>query len=655
MASAAMLADATRIVYVSPLKALSNDVRINLEAPLLGIRDKLLELRLPDVEIRTQRAYRRYAAGRAQCDAAACRRISWSRRLSRCISCSAPTPDARCSRRRARVIVDEIHALAPNKRGAHLALSLERLQSLCGRPLTRIGLSATQKPIDEVAGFLLGARPAEQCEIIDSRLHAPARSGHRTSREHRSCGDVGGRLAADLCAPRATDSGPSHHVDLRQHAAHGRARGATSVRIARQGGSRPRITAAWRANSASTAEQRLKRGELRALVATASLELGIDIGDVDLVCQIASPRSIATFLQRVGRANHAVDGLPKARLFPTSRDDLVECAALLDAVRRGELDALHVDRNALDVLAQQIVAEVACREWNEGELFDLVTRAYPFVDLSRNTFNNIVRMLADGYQHTARTARGVSASRCRQRHVARAPRRAFDCDHLGRRDSRHGRLRSDAGAAGTAWLARCNEDFAVESIAGDIFQLGNTAYRILRVERGRVRVEDAQGMPPTIPFWLGEAPGRSDELSFAVSRLREELSGKAANDGANAATRLAVRASSASATPQRSKSSITSAVPRPRSACCRRRTRTGDGTLLRRIRRHAAHHPLAVRQSHQSRLGTGAAQALLPQVQFRVAGCGDRGRDHAVAVDQPQLPTRRSRALSAFERACATC
>ncbi len=275
------------------------------------------------------------------------------------------------------------------------------------------------------------------------------------------------------------------------------------------------------------AEQKLKRGELRALVATASLELGIDIGDVDLVCQIASPRSISTFVQRVGRANHSVEGEPKGRLFPLSRDDLVECTALLDAIRRGELDTLHVKRDTLDVLAQQIVAEVACREWDEKELYELVCRADPFADLSIEKFREIVRMLAEGYS------------------TRRGPRSAYL-----HRDAVNGTLRARRGARLTAItsggaipdtadydvvlepqalkVGTVHEDFAVESMAGDIFQLGNTSYRVLRVERGKLRVEDAKGAPPTIPFWLGEAPGRSDELSFAVSRLREEISNRLA-------------------------------------------------------------------------------------------------------------------------------
>src|SRR6185436_15518497 len=270
------------------------------------------------------------------------------------------------------------------------------------------------------------------------------------------------------------------------------------------------------------AEQRLKNGELKVLVATASLELGIDIGDVELVCQLGSPRAISTFLQRAGRASHQVGGIPKARLFPLSRDELIECAALLDAVKRGELDRLTIPRKPLDVLAQQIVAEVAAAEWSETGLFDLMRSAYPYSDLTRDEFMDVVRTLAEGFT----TRRGHRA--------AYIHRDAVNGVLRGRRGARLTALTSGGAIPDTAdyevilepanqLVGTVNEDFAVESLAGDIFQLGNTSYRIRRVEAGRVRVEDAHGQAPTIPFWLGEARGRSDELSHAVSRLRQDL------------------------------------------------------------------------------------------------------------------------------------
>jgi ATP-dependent Lhr-like helicase len=517
------LTDATNIVYVSPLKALSNDVRINLEAPLAGIRDKLFELGLPDVEIRT--SVRTGDTPQSERDAMRRRppHIVVTTPESLYILLGSESGRAMLAATRS-VIVDEIHALAPSKRGAHLALSLERLEALCGRPLTRIGLSATQKPISEVAKFLLGANRAEQCEIVDVGYTRPrdlalelpptplsaVMSGdvwlqvyarlaeliqqHRTTLVFVNTRRMAERVARHLSELLGKDAVTSHHGSL-----------AREQRLA--------------------AEQRLKRGELRALVATASLELGIDIGDVDLVCQLSSPRSIATFLQRVGRSGHAVDGTPKGRLFPASRDDLIECTALLDAVRRGELDTLHVERAALDVLAQQIVAEVSCREWNENELFALVQCAYPYADLTRDTFTEIVRMLAEGYS-TRRGTRAAYIHRDAVNGVVRA-----------RRGARLTAITSGGAIPDTAdydvvlepqaqMIGTVHEDFAVESMAGDIFQLGNASYRVLRVERGKVRVEDAQGAPPTLPFWLGEAPGRTDELSFAVSRLREEISSR---------------------------------------------------------------------------------------------------------------------------------
>jgi ATP-dependent Lhr-like helicase len=271
------------------------------------------------------------------------------------------------------------------------------------------------------------------------------------------------------------------------------------------------------------AETRLKNGELRALVATASLELGIDIGDVELVCQIGSPRSIATFLQRAGRASHHVSGVPKARLFPLSRDELVECAALLDAVSRGELDRLVIPKAPLDVLAQQIVAEVATGDGvGEGDLYQTFVRAYPYATLDYDAYLDVVRMLGEGF-NTRQGHRGAFLHRDAVNGVLRA-----------RRGARLTALTSGGAIPDTAdydvilepagqMVGTVNEDFAVESLAGDVFQLGNNSYRIIRVERGVVRVEDARGMAPTIPFWLGEAPGRSDELSQSVSRLRSAV------------------------------------------------------------------------------------------------------------------------------------
>lgn len=530
------LPDETVVLYISPLKALSNDIRLNLEAPLAGIRTELAALGLPDVEIRTALRTGDTPQKERQLSLKRPPHILVTTPESLYVLLGSVSGRKMLSTVRA-VIVDEIHAIADGKRGSHLALSLERLQHLCGVRLSRIGLSATQKPIEEVARFLVGSTAVRDgvadCHIVDIgyakqrdlalavpptplgavmsndqweqvyRQVAAMAQEHRTTLVFVNTRRMAERAARHLGELLGKESVAAHHGSL-----------AKEARL--------------------EAEQRLKRGELTLLVATASLELGLDIGDVELVCQLGSPRSIASFLQRAGRSGHAVGGVPKARLFPQSRDELVECAALLDCVRRGELDALHIPLAPLDVLAQQIVAEISCEEWDEGELYDLVRRAWPYATLSRERFDEVVRMLADGYT-TRHGQRGAYVHR----------------------DAVHHRLRERRGARMTALtsggtipetgdytvllepqatqVGTVNEDFAVESLAGDIFQLGNTSYRILRIEPGRVRVEDAHGAPPNIPFWLGEAPGRSDELSLGVSRLREGLGRLLAEQGAEAA------------------------------------------------------------------------------------------------------------------------
>jgi ATP-dependent Lhr-like helicase len=516
------LPEETQIVYVSPLKALSNDIQRNLEAPLAGIREALRAKGLPDVEIRTW-----VRTG----DTPPGERARMRRRPPHIV---VTTPESlyillgsatgrRMLATTRTVIVDEIHALAPNKRGAHLALSLERLQALCGHDLLRIGLSATQKPIETMARFLVGAGAdgSAECEIVDTghirrrdltlevpgspleavmsaevwtqlydRLAELAKT-HRTTLVFVNTRRMAERVARQLSERLGEDQVAAHHGSM-----------AKEMRL--------------------DAEQRLKRGALQLLVATASLELGIDIGEVDLVCQLGSPRSIASFLQRVGRSGHSVGGTPKGRLFPLSRDELVECAALLDSVRRGELDRLTIPDQPLDVLTQQIAAEVSTQEWDEDELLALCRRAWPYRGLQRDEFLDVVRMLAEGFS-TSRGRRGALLHHDAVNHRLRE-----------RRGARLTALSAGGTIPDTAdyqvvlepenqSIGSVNEDFAVESMAGDIFQLGNSAYRIIRVERGVVRVEDARGMAPTIPFWLGEAPGRSDELSRSVARLRSDI------------------------------------------------------------------------------------------------------------------------------------
>ncbi|MBV8457238.1 MAG: DEAD/DEAH box helicase, partial [Acetobacteraceae bacterium] len=400
---AGSLEDTTQVVYVSPLKALSNDIQRNLDEPLAGIRVELRRLALPNAEIRTWVRTGDTTPGERERMRRRPPHILVTTPESLYILLGSVSGRTMLASTRT-VIVDEIHAMASNKRGVHLALSLERLAALCGDRLVRIGLSATQKPIETVAHLLVGGA-AGDVKIIDV--------GHQRPRElvlevpgaplepvmsAEVWQQVYDRLTALIEAHRTT----LVFVNTRRMA----------ERVARQLSDRlgEQAVTAHHGSMAKehrlSAEQRLKRGELKALVATASLELGIDIGDVDLVCQLGSPRSIASFVQRVGRSGHAVSGTPKGRLFPLSRDDLVECAALLDSVRRGELDWLTIPHQPLDVLAQQVVAEVSAQDWPEDALYDRLRRAWPYRDLVREDFTTVVRMLAEGFA-TSRGRRGA--------------------------------------------------------------------------------------------------------------------------------------------------------------------------------------------------------------------------------------------------------
>ena len=513
------LRDETRILYVSPLKALSNDISKNLQEPLAGIRDALLASGLSDVAIRavvrtgdttqSERARMRRQPPHILVTTPESLYILLTSESGRRMLANVET-----------VIVDEIHALAGNKRGAHLAVSLERLAALCERPPTRVGVSATTKPVEAMVEFLVGAG-GSPCQIVDQghvrnwdlKLELPA-SPLEAIMSNEVWTEIYDRLA-DLAAAHRTTIVFVNTRRLAERVAHHLADRCGQDQVTSHHGSLSR-------EHRLLAEDRLKAGQLKVLVATASLELGIDIGDVDLICQLGSPRAIATLLQRVGRSGHGVQRLPKGRLVPLSRDELVECTALLDAVARGELDAIALCRKPLDVLSQQIVAEVSMREWDVDELFGLVTRSAPFRDLSRDVYLDVVKMLAGGFA-TQRGRRGAYLhydrvnGRLRPRRGARLTAVTnggtipdqFDCDVLM--------------LPGELFVGTLNEDFAFESMPGEIFQLGNTSYRILKVHSGKVFVEDARGLPPTIPFWFGEAPGRSDELSAAVSRLRGEL------------------------------------------------------------------------------------------------------------------------------------
>src|SRR5437870_8684439 len=519
-ALAGSLEDRTQVVYVSPLKALSNDIQKNLHQPLTEISDRAQAAGLPRPEIRV--------AVRTG-DTTGSARQQMVRRPPHIL---ITTPEslyllltAEKSRRMLHdvrtVIVDEIHAVAPNKRGAHLALSLERLDAVAHARPVRIGLSATQRPIETIARFL---RPSSGCRIVDI--------GHRREMDlavevpKDELGAVATNAIWSDIYDRVADLVREHRstlvfVNTRRLAE--RVAHYLGERLQQLGG---QVVAAHHGSLSRqirlSAEERLKRGQTRVVVATASLELGIDVGTVDLVCQIGSPRAIATCLQRVGRSGHWVGALPKGRLFATTRDELLECAALVRAIRAGVPDRIGVPPAPMDILAQQIVATVATGEWQEDELFHLCRRAYPYRGLDRNDFDAVVQMLADGID----TRRGRGRAYLHHDRVNRRLR--------ARRGARLAAITSGGAIPDTANYAviaepegtvvgSVDEDFAVESMAGDIMLLGNTSWRIKGVEMGKVRVEDAHGAPPNIPFWRGEAPSRTAELSEEVARLRDDI------------------------------------------------------------------------------------------------------------------------------------
>ena len=547
-----LLDDAVRVVYVSPLKALSYDIERNLEAPLRGVAEWAGRLGLPPVAIRAMARTGDTPAAARQAMARKPPHILVTTPESLHILLTSESGRKALSRTRT-VIVDEIHAVAGDKRGAHLALTLERLEALCAgeagvspdaapagtgplpppapgrsRRLRRIGLSATQRPMALVARFLVGNREEAPCAIIDEGFHRrrdlaielPS-SPLEPVMPTEVWEEVYDRIAA-LAREHRTTLVFANTRRLVERAARALAERLGEREVASHHGSLSR-------ERRFEAEQRLKGGTLTLLVASASLELGIDIGDVDLVCQLGTTRNVATFLQRVGRSGHGIDATPKGRLFPLSRDDLVECAALFDAVRRGELDTLTLPEQPLDVLAQQIVAEVAAaNEWETGALLALVRRAWPYRTLDARAFESVVDMLAAGFT-TRRGRRGAFLHQDRVNGRLRA-RRGARMTAL----TNAGTIPENADYAvvlepsGTV-IGSLNEDFAIETLPGDVFQLGLHSWRILRVESDRIRVEDAGGQPPTIPFWIGEAPARTDALSAAVSRLRETVGRLVAN------------------------------------------------------------------------------------------------------------------------------
>jgi len=527
------LLDQVSVVYVSPLKALGNDIQKNLQQPLEEIRSRAAAqgIVLPDIRVSVRSG-----------DTPNRERAAMTRRPPHIL---ITTPESlyilltaersRAMLKRAEtVIVDEIHAIAGDKRGAHLALSLERLDALAGRRLQRIGLSATQKPIEEIGRLLVGSErlilgALPDCATVDV--------GHKRDLDLRieipdhELGPIASHELYASIYDRIVELSRSHRsvivfVNTRrlvERLAHQLGERLGQEKVAAHHGSLSRPLRL-------RAEEGLKSGTIPVVVATASLELGIDVGHVDLVCHFGAPRSLATLLQRVGRSGHWLGAVPKGIFFPLTRDDLVQCAAAVRAVRQGDLDRIVVGENPLDILAQQIVATVASQSADASgvagmsidAVWQLVRRAYPFRRLERSDFDAVLDMVCDGVS----TRRGRRSA------------------HL-HRDEVHGMLRPRRGARLAAitsggaipdtadydvveepaeiFVGKVNEDFAIESMAGDIFLLGNRSWRIRRVESGKMRVEDAQGAPPTIPFWMGEAPARTQELSAAVAALREEV------------------------------------------------------------------------------------------------------------------------------------
>ncbi len=540
------LADGVQVVYISPLKALSNDIERNLNVPLAELRELAAGRNMPPLPIRV---------GVRTGDTPQSERQAMLKHPPHILVTTPESLYLLLTSAKGReilrgvrsVIVDEIHALARDKRGSHLSLTLERLAALTEKPFVRIGLSATQKPMEEIAAFLVGNRqrtmgeqdpkPAETpqltlhsplptphsplpCTIVDtghirqldlaldvpgSELNAVCSNeqwgeiyerleklilSHRSTLVFVNTRRMAERISYALTERLGEDAVASHHGSLSK-----------DIRL--------------------DAEQRLKAGKLKAIVATASLEMGIDIGYIDLVCQIGSPRAIAAFLQRVGRSGHAVGALPKGRLFPITRDELLECLALMRSVKRRELDCIEIPIAPLDILAQQIVAAAACDEWEETALFECFTKAWPYRDLTRENFDRVLQMLSEGVKKGSPAGaylhRDQINGRLRARRHARLA--AITC---GGAIPDKGEYRVVTEGEGT-FVGSVDEDFAIDSSAGDIFLLGNSSWRIRAIRGGEVIVGDAHGLPPTIPFWFGEAPGRTIELSSSVSEVRKNI------------------------------------------------------------------------------------------------------------------------------------
>jgi len=526
-----------QVVYVSPLKALATDIQQNLEAPLREIAAVAGELGLaaPSIRVAVRTGDTAAAERTAMLKHPPDILITTPESLFLLVTAERSRSMLRATRT---VIVDEIHSVAANKRGSHLALTLERLAHVADEPVQRVGLSATVRPISAIARLLVGAGQdrdnpdgSPRCAIVDSGHRRQLDLALEIPDDELGAVPTGEQMAQVL--DRIAEHVGGHRTTLVFVNTRSMAERVAHLLGERMGEELGAFVAAHHGSLSKARRQRvearLRAGDLRALVATASLELGIDIGPVELVCQIGSPRSIATFLQRVGRSNHTRSGTPRGLLYPTTRDELVECAALMRGVRRGALDAIVIPERPLDILAQQLVAESAAEQWDSDSLLELARRAAPFRDLSRSDFEDITELLAEGI----RTGRGRRAYYLHRDQVNGTVK--------GRRGARLAALTSGGAIPELGdfrvvaepdelQVGSVHEEWAVESRPGDVFLLGTHSWRIRRVEPGTVRVVDAHGAPPSVPHWQGEAPGRTRELSEEVSELRQAVADRPPSD-----------------------------------------------------------------------------------------------------------------------------
>lgn len=527
-AIAGKLSRHTEVLYISPLKALSNDIERNLREPLQEILALAKErgFDVPPIHAAVRTGDTPTHLRQALIKKPPHILVTTPESLYLMLTSEKPRQTLANVKT---VIVDEIHALARDKRGSHLALSLERLTSLIGEQPQRIGLSATQRPLDRIARFLTGKSSSLfPCEIIDAGHTRDLDLAIETPLEEYAC--VCSAEDWEVVYQRLIELIESHRstlifVNTRRLAER------LSYRLTQLLG-KDHVAGHHGSLAKETrlaAEVALKEGRLKAIVATSSLEMGIDIGHVDLVCQINSPRSIAAFLQRVGRSGHSLGKIPKGRLFPLTRDELLESMALIRGVKRGQLDAVIIPHQPLDILTQQIVAELACEPRTLDELFQQVRRADPFVDLSCEEFDRVIKMLEDGVD--PRTRRGAWLMRDPASNQLRAKKGARLRALLsGGAIPEKGEVRvvmDDGTFVGTV-----DEDFAIDSVGGDIFHLGNQSLRILFFRGNELTVQDAKGAPASIPFWFGEGPGRTIELCDVLSELRDDMA-NAVREGAS--------------------------------------------------------------------------------------------------------------------------